>query len=214
MGRRARVSREQVMRAAREAFGQRGYEGTTLSAIAARLSLSPAAVLRHAPTKEALFREAMAADESEKGLPSDFLAEVPGSADPTEVLRRVARGIAPFIEQKMGENIARFLRASTEEEARTVRLPFDPRARSSPPARLLSDLEAYFRRAREAGRMRLEDPRAGALAFLGAVQSYVFMHRVARIAPPVALERYLDTLLAIWTQGAIRPARRTGRKSS
>jgi AcrR family transcriptional regulator len=213
MGRRPRVSRDQVLRAAREAFGERGFEGTTLSSIAARLALSPAAVLRHAPTKEALFREAMAAGESEEGLPSDFLTALPGSAEPAEALRRLARGIAPFIERKMGENIAHFLRARTEEEARTVRLPFDPRRRSSPPARLLADLEAYFRRARDAGRIRLADPRAGALAFLGAIQSYVFMHRVARISPPVALDRYLDTLLEIWSRGAIVPARRSGGRS-
>ena len=62
MGRRARVSREQVMGAARAAFAERGFEGTTLASIGARLGVSPAAVLRHAPTKEALFSAAMEAE--------------------------------------------------------------------------------------------------------------------------------------------------------
>ena len=207
MGRRPRVSRDQVLQASREAFAERGYEGTTLSSISARLGVSAAALLRHAPTKEALFQSAMAASEEEPGLPSDFLAGVPGDADPAAALSQLARTLVPFIERKMGENIARFLKASSESEARTVRLPFDPRRRSSPPTRVLAALEAYFRRARSAGRLRLEDPRAAALAFLGAIQSYVFMHRVARIAPPVALERYLDVLLEVWTRGAIAPER-------
>ena len=59
MGRRAKVSREQVLAAARELFVARGFEGTTLAAIAGALALSPAALLRHAPTKQALFEAAM-----------------------------------------------------------------------------------------------------------------------------------------------------------
>ncbi len=208
MGRRPRVTRDEVFRAAREAFAERGYEGTTLSAIGSRLDVSAAALLRHAPSKEALFREAMAAGEAEAGLPSDFLADLPDSESPARALRRLATALVPFIEQKMGENIAHFLRARTEEEARTVRLPFDPRRKSSPPARVLAALEAYFRRARAAGRLRLRDPRAGALAFMGAVQSYVFIHRVARITPPIPLPRYLDTLLDVWTRGALASGRK------
>jgi len=208
MGRRPRVSRSDVLREARAAFGERGFEGTTLAAIGARLGVSGSALLRHAPTKEALFREAMAAGEAEDRLPSDFLTEVGDSEPPARALRRLASLLVPYIEQKMGENIAHFLRAHTEEEARTVRLPFDPRRRSSPPARVLAALEAYFRRARAAGRLHVRDPRAAALAFMGAIQSYVFIHRVARISPPIPLPRYLDTVLDIWTRGALGARRK------
>ncbi len=208
MGRRPRVTRQEVFQAAREAFAERGYEGATLAAIGARLGVSPAALLRHAPDKESLFREAMAAEEADAGLPSDFLTDVPDSESPARALRRLATTLVPYIERKMGENIAHFLKARTEEEARTVRLPFDPRHRASPPARLLAALEAYLRRARAAGRVRLKDPRAAALAFVGAVQSYVFMHKIARISPPIPLARYLDTLIEIWTRGALASGRK------
>jgi len=203
MGRRPRVTREEVFRAAREAFALRGFEGTTLAAIGSRLGISPAALLRHSPSKEALFRDAMEAGEAEGGLPSDFLAELPNAETPARALRRLATTLVPFIERKMGENIAHFLRARTEDEARTVRLPFDPRQKSSPPARIVADLESYFRRARAAGTLRLRDPRAGALSFVGALQSYVFLHRVLRLTPPIPLSRYVDTVLDIWAHGAI-----------
>ncbi len=49
MGRPARVSREDVLRAAREAFGEHGFAGTTLADIGARIRVSPAALLRHGP---------------------------------------------------------------------------------------------------------------------------------------------------------------------
>jgi AcrR family transcriptional regulator len=207
MGRPARITREQVLAQARRAFAERGFDGTTLADIGARLGVSPAALLRHAPSKKALFAVAMESEPAGEALPTDFLASVPLSQDPTRVLRRLALEFIPFIEQKMGENIARFLRARTEEEARTIRLPFDPRKKTSPPVRAIRALEAYFRRARAAGRISLSQPRAGALAFLGSLQSYVFFHRVLRIAPPIPLDAYLDTVMEVWRRGALRPGR-------
>ena len=207
MGRPERVTREQVLVEARRAFADRGFDGTTLADIGARLGVSPAALLRHAPSKRALFAAAMESEPAGGKLPTDFLATVPLSQDPARVLRRLALEFIPFIEQKMGENIARFLRARTEEEARTIRLPFDPRKKSSPPVRAIRALEAYFRRARAGGRISLSQPRAGALAFLGSLQSYVFFHRVLRITPPIPLNTYLDTVLDLWRRGALHPGR-------
>jgi hypothetical protein len=54
----------------------------------------------------------------------------------------------------------------------------------------------------------MKDPRAAALTYMGAIQSYVFMHRVARLSPPIPLPRYVGALLAIWTGGAIAADRR------
>ena len=132
MGRPARVTREEVLAQARRAFAERGFDGTTPRRHRrAPRRISPAALLRHAPSKKALFALAMESQPPGEKLPTEFLASVPADADPVEVLRRLARVFIPFIEQKMGENIARFLRASTGREARTIRLPFDPRKKTS-----------------------------------------------------------------------------------
>lgn len=210
MGRRERVTREQVLAQARRSFAERGFDGTTLADIAARLSVSPAALLRHAPTKQALFECAMDSEPPGQALPTDFLAGVSLSEDPIRVLRRLAREFVPFIELKIGENIARFLQARTEEEARTIRLPFDPRNKSSPPTRAIEALEVYLRRARAAKKITVRNPRAAALAFLGSLQSYIFFHRVLRIEPRIPLDAYLETVIDIWRHGALR-ARKTAR---
>src|SRR5215813_9626600 len=178
MGRPARVTREQVLKAAREAFADRGYEGTTLASIGGRLGVSPAALLRHAPTKAALFAAAMEASHTEDVLPSAFLADCDGSEEPLTVLRRFADALVPFIDGRIGETIAAWMRLRSAGRLPAIRLPFDPRRRSSPPQRVLAALEAYMRRAEKAGTLRIVDPRAAALAFLGALQAYVFMHRV------------------------------------
>src|SRR5437867_11713013 len=104
MGRPERVTREQVLAGARRAFAERGSAGTTLANIGARVGVSPAALLRHAPSKKALFALAMESEPAGQALPTDFLASISLSQDPARVLRRVAREFIPFIEQKMGEN--------------------------------------------------------------------------------------------------------------
>lgn len=210
MGRPPRITRDQVLSQAREAFAERGFHGTTLADIGARLGVSPAAVLRHARTKQELFSLALETDQEAGPVPGDFLASTPTSQDPARVLRRLARELVPFIERKMGENIARFLRARSEEEARTIRLPFDPRRKSSPPARVVAALERYLRRARTARRVSVRDPRAASLAFVGSLQAYVFFHRVLRLDPSIPFERYLDSVIGIWRSGGLRAGRRRG----
>jgi hypothetical protein len=41
------------------------------------------------------------------------------------------------------------------------------------------------------------------------MQSYVFFHRVLRIQPPIPLDTYLETVLAIWKNGALSPRRKS-----
>jgi AcrR family transcriptional regulator len=211
MGRPARVTREQVLRAAREAFGERGYDGTTLADIAARVGLSPAALLRHAPGKEGLFSAALASAQDTEPFPMAFLADVDAADDPRRVLRRFANVFVPFLEAKMGQSIALWMRSRAPASARTIRLPFDPRDADSPPRRVLALLEEYFRRAARAGRLRLPDPRAAAMAFMGSFHAYVFLHQVLKVQhPPLPLPRYVDAVIDVWTRGTIRPPRRSG----
>jgi AcrR family transcriptional regulator len=203
MGRRPKVTREEVLLAARAAFAERGFEGTTLAAIAARLDLSPAALLRHAASKEELFSAAMAAGQGEIRIPFAFLAETTGEEEPRAVLRRVGESFIPFIEQKLGETLASFMRTKSEESRGTFPLPFDVNSRPTPPQRALALIEEYFRRAHAAGRLDLPDAKAAAMAFLGSLHSYVMLHKVVKVMdPPLPLERYLDTLIEIWTRGA------------
>jgi AcrR family transcriptional regulator len=96
MGRPPRITRDQVLSQAREAFAERGFHGTTLADIGARLGVSPAAVLRHARTKQELFSLALETDQEAEPVPGDFLASTPTSQDPARVLRRLARELGPF----------------------------------------------------------------------------------------------------------------------
>ena len=212
MGRPARVTRDQVLVAAREAFATRGYDGTTLAYIAAQVGVSPAALLRHAPSKQALFGLAMQRGEEAPLTPIRFLEEVKGTEDPKIVLERVANAFVPYIEARFGEQIARWQYANVGTP-RAIPLLFDPDQKPTPPERALSQLERYLRRASRAGRVEVNYPRAAALSFLGSLHAYVFFHKLLRLDPPLQLSRYVETVVTIWTQGAIRTTRRARKRS-
>jgi AcrR family transcriptional regulator len=188
------VSRETVLGAAREAFAERGYDGTTLAAIGARLGVSPAALMRHAPSKEALFQASLDPTSIPGGGPLEFLQSVDPRSDPRDVLRRVAHAFIPFVQRKLSEDFVHFLHVREKE----------PHFRASGPRKVLGTLSAYLRRATEAGALAVRDPEASAMSFLGSLQSYVFLHSVLRVFdPPFPLQRYLENLLDIWTHGVL-----------
>lgn len=203
MGRTARVNRDQVLNAARETFVERGYEGATLAQIGGRIGVSAAALLRHAPTKRDLFLACMGAAEPEP-MPFEFLEKLDGSEDPRRVLRRAAEALIPFLEAKMRQIVARWVYFKTVPGVGRMPLPFDPKARPTPPQKNLKYLEDYMRRAARRGRLRVKNPRAAAMALLATLHSYVFLQHVIEVLEePMPLEEYLDTVLDVWTSGAI-----------
>lgn len=206
MGRTARVTREQVLAAAREEFVERGYDGTTLAAIGARIAVSPAALLRHAPTKRDLFMRCMGATEPDFD-PLAFLEELDGSEEPRAVLRRIAETMVPFLEGRIREVVARWVYFKTLPGVGKLPLPFDPEARPTPPQRNRRYIEDWMRRAVRKGRLSVEDPAAAAFAYLATIHSFVFLqHVVEALEKPMPLSRYLDTVLEVWTRGATAKA--------
>jgi AcrR family transcriptional regulator len=203
------VSREDVVRASRDAFAERGDDGTTLAQIAGRLRYSPAPLLRHAPgTREHITAAMAPPDTAADPFPLHYLREADASADPAPVLRQLAHTAIPFLERMMGENIARWLFAKSDAEAAVARHFGEKlRGQSSPPRRVFGVLEDYLHRARDAGRLQISDTRSAALIFMGTMNAYVFFHRILKIVdPPVPLDDYVETVLEIFTSGAIRPA--------
>jgi len=206
MGRTARVTRDQVLAAARETFVERGYEGATLAGIGAKLGVSPAALLRHARNKRDLFLACMSLVEADMA-PLAFLQELEGSEDPKKVLRRVAETMVPFLEARIRQIVARWVYFKTIPGVGPVPLPFDPASRPTPPQANLRFLEDYMRRASRRGRLAVSNPRAAAFAFFATVHSFVFLqHVVEALEKPMSLDEYLDTVLVVWTRGAVTPA--------
>ena len=200
MGRPPRISKDDVLRQARQAFARKGYAATTLADIATDLGVTPAALLRHCPTKQALFDQAMQAGENQ--VPDFVLAlrEANPHDNPRIVLRGIMERIIPFFIKKVEENIAVYM----HEKSVSLTLPFDPK-QASPPARALALFENYFRRCIAAGTIDGVDPRAAAVLMVGSLQSYVFINYVFKAtATPYPIPAYIDAMLEVWTRGVIR----------
>ena len=83
-----------------------------------------------------------------------------------------------------------------------------PTAAQSIRHRIFEAVGDYFVRAAKAKTMQLKDPRIAAVTFLGSLHAYAFMHTVLHLNPPIPLERYLDSLIQVWTYGGIRSRRK------
>lgn len=198
MGRPPRITRDQILVAARASFGARGFAATTLGDIAAQLHVTAAAILRHFDSKEALFRAAMSTRAIVLPPFVDALAAVPGNADPRAVLRDFARQLLPFLTEIIRPAIA------VQMHSTTVVVPFDPKAEEVPPRRVIRTLAEYLERAMNARRVRRADAHALALLFVGQLQAYIFFHQILQVRPAYPLDDYIDTLIDLWTAGVIR----------
>jgi len=203
MGRPPRITRDQILEAARAAFAERGFAAATLAGIAAELKVTPAAILRHFRTKQDLFTAAMSSRSLVIPPFVDELARVDATADPRLVLRRFAEQFVPFVSTMIRPAIAVQMHQASRQT--TLVVPFDTQHEDTPPRRVLGVAAAYFRRAIEAGVVRRADPRALALLFLGQLQSYVFIHHILGVTPGYPLASYLDALIDLWTGGALAP---------
>ena len=198
MGRPPTITRERLLLEARRVFAAKGFQAATLADIAAALKVTPAAILRHVASKQELFRESMLTDAPLPAVLQE-LETVDARTDPRVVLRKVAEGFVPFVMQMVRTNIAVYMHAQTT----SMIVPFDTAAEDSPPRRGLRIVEGYFRRAKAACVIRIGQPRAAALLFMGSLQSYVFLHHVVNVQPVYPLADYIDALLDLWSHGGI-----------
>src|SRR5204863_1728202 len=200
MGRPPRIRRDQILDTARRVFAAKGFAAATLADIAGELGVTPAALLRHADSKDALFAEAMRSGEAIE-IPAAIrdLAGTPADADPRLVLRRVAAEFIPFAERIIGGSIVVAMHRNARRTS--LVLPFDES--DSPPRRGFPIVADYFRRATAAGRLRVRNPRAAALLFMGSLQGYVLFHQVLKMPAVCSLPEYIDTLIDLWCEGAI-----------
>ena len=107
-GRRGHQTRARIAEAAGALFAARGYERTTIRAIAERAAVDPAMVMRHFGSKEGLFAAVSAFD-----LRLPDLAKVPRN----EVGPTVAELFVMRLRTAEGEGLLRLLRAASSNEA-------------------------------------------------------------------------------------------------
>lgn len=212
MGRPPTIQRDQLLDSARRIFESKGFAATTLADIAAELRVTPAALLRHAESKEALFRAAMERGDGVQPPQCvlDLAATDAARSDPREILRNLAEGFIPFMRSMIATRLVMAMHANTGRTS--VVLPFDAADDDSPPRRGLRLVVDYFVSAAKSGVLRVDNPAAAALLFMGSLQGYVLTQHVLRVGPSVPVPDYIDALIDLWCNGAIAGGTRARKK--
>ncbi len=111
---RSEKTRAAILSAARQLLADRGYEGTTIRAVAARAGIDPSMVIRYYGTKEGLFAAAVDVDlylPAASDIPKDQVGEI------------VARHVLRRWEGDLSDNfITLLLRSATTNQAAVEKL--------------------------------------------------------------------------------------------
>ena len=161
----AATKRRQILVGARQAFCELGYERASVELVAARAGVAKATVYHHFADKKALFVACFSehADEMRTGLRAAF-AEPAGELE--AALQQAGEKLLAVV---LSPAIIALYRHATAE---AVRFPEVGQAVFERGPAVVYDLvAAYLARWHEQGALRVEDPRAAAVQFVGLCQA-------------------------------------------
>jgi len=202
--------RQQILRAASECFGTRGFAGTTTRDVAAAVGITEAALYRYFPSKDAIYAAIL-----------DARLSTPSPVDAVEALAAGGDDRAVF------GGLLRALLASLSEDPSFIRLLFYSALEGHELAksfreqriqRLREFLQDYVARRIREGAFREVDPVLATRFFLGLFVDYAIVRQVFGQDElyPQSPEDVADTYVSIFLNGlragaparARRPARR------
>lgn len=195
MGRKASISNEQILEAARELFLEQGILVSTAT-IAARAEVSEGSIFKRFKTKERLFEEAMG------------IAKL---TDQIELVGRAGQGHLPEQLFEVSMELVRFYRELIPrlmlKWAHPCKNPkgFFRGHKEPPPSRILKSLTHYLHEEVRLGRLRNIDPEIMARTMLGGLHQFVFFETVGlNENMPIAAQTYVRGMIDLLLQGAHR----------
>ncbi|MFG1201942.1 MULTISPECIES: TetR/AcrR family transcriptional regulator [Xanthobacter] len=191
-GRDRRTTVPRIRAAARRLFLERGYEGTSMDAVAAAAPVSKRTLYQHFPGKAELF--AAVIDDAWSHFTRAPMLPGDTAGDPRAVLRAYVGRLTEHWERP---DVVPLLRLVIAEAPRFPELSQAYFAVGKEPA--LKGLGAYFATLAGEGRLATSDPQLAAAQFLGAIKEPLFWPRVLGVPvafdASAAVERAIDGVL-------------------
>lgn len=166
MARPKAASKEAILDATLEVFRERGYEGTTIPAIADRAGIAQGTLYNYFPSKEKLLFACARAGGTPGAIFTGLRGEV-GRRPLGELLEEAAVGVARFYDLRLPAVLMRAARPLTADRPG---LEF--------PRRALEAARDYFAAEVRAGRVVRGDPETLAVGFIGGLFYHAFFDRV------------------------------------
>ena len=192
MGRRASVSTDEILAAARELFVERGIDASTAE-IARRAHVSEGSIFRRFPTKQALFFAAMGADETPTWIEQlDRLSGADPEGELIELALRMIDSVRSMLPRIM------LLWSCRDHQAVANALG----CKQSMPHQVVSALTDFFDRWMRQGKLSATDPEIVARVFVGSIFNYCFLETMGiEIRGPLSATSYATALVETLFQG-------------
>lgn len=145
------AKRAAILEAAKSLFLRKGYDGSSMDAIAAEAGVSKLTVYSHFTDKETLFSAAVKA-KCEEQLP-ELLFQLPHDGPLESVLLNIGRGFHMLINSRESIELHRLMVALGTQDPKLSRLFFD-----AGPQRILNEMEHLLACANAAGKLRIDKP--------------------------------------------------------
>ncbi|BCD84373.1 transcriptional regulator [Pseudomonas solani] len=145
------AKRAAILEAAKSLFLSKGYDGSSMDAIAAEAGVSKLTVYSHFTDKETLFSAAVKAKCMEQ-LP-ELLFELPLGGTIETVLRNIGMGFQALINSSESIELHRLMATLGNQDPKLSKLFFD-----AGPQQILNEMERLLIQADKAGKLRIDKP--------------------------------------------------------
>lgn len=186
--------RAQIMAGAAAVFAQDGYEGASMSRIAAEANVSKGTLYNYFESKAALFA-AYVSDECARKLPQVF-GNADAEADPQVVLHGIGLRMLEMMMSGVGLTIYRVVVSEAGKFPELARSFFE-----AGPARAISHMAAYLSAATARGKLKVGDPEFAAEQFFALCQTRLGLRRrllLINDASPAEIKHVVDAAVEMF----------------
>lgn len=173
--------RAQIMAGAASVFALDGYEGASMSRIAAEAAVSKGTLYNYFESKAALFA-AYVAEECDRKL-SHVFDEADAGEDPATALQGIGSRMIRLILSPTGLTIYRVVVAETGKFPELAQIFFE-----TGPARAIRHMAKWLAEETQSGRLAVPDPEFAAEQFFALCQTRIVMRRKLIILENPSLE--------------------------
>jgi len=170
--------RSAVLEAAKTLFLSRGFEGTSMDAVAAEAGVSKLTVYSHFGDKDTLFKAAVQS-ECEQQMP-EAMFHVPAGMPIRKALLAIARGFHALIHSPQSIALNRMMVSSSGQANHLAELFFE-----AGPRRTLAGFEGFLREAIAAGELEIKEPSRAAGHFFVLLKGLSHMRQLVGCAAPM-----------------------------
>ncbi|MBV9734445.1 MAG: TetR/AcrR family transcriptional regulator [Acidisphaera sp.] len=186
--------RAQILHGAAAVFDQDGYEGASMSRIAAEANVSKGTLYNHFTSKAHLFA-AYVEQQCSRKLGHIF-ETIDGDDDPATTLRSVGTRMTQMMLSPTGLTIYRVVVSEAGKFPDLARVFFD-----AGPAKAIRQLSTWLERQARRGRLEVGDPQFAAEQFFALCQTRVWMRCKLHLLPPPSpaeIDRVVDAAVRMF----------------